>query len=549
MKKIGIIMLCLTGFFSGESCFGQEWMGSQFALDTVVEMKGNYDGYNVNKLVCCICDGVFYFTEMQAFQHSQNGHVATIHALSLKDYAQSELTFSLPQSFPKKYEVENSFWVYDFRIYEDRAVISVQDYILLYRRNGGSMFQFDTMVHRPVSMAVFLKDNKLHYFTEDHDKGYRWNCLDLQTGKDKVLTELKYEAPHIVQANPNRYLFHDENNVYFLSTRYPVLHKYDQDGRRVEDITFSLPGWHPFEDEFIKRSLSYEYGAARIYATMDKVFSYSYPKLVFPIGGSYLMYYTQYDTATGKSAPMYALSEKGDSVKMYGCQDLQNEPYGADRFPFNLLAPLEDKARTSWGDLLVEVTAGISNPWNGLTPAEYKQEKERFFRKNEPVLQVRVMRLKNSAPAEQVFFYDEDDKPHSLNDLNVDKQVLLLHQSLECSACNSHILRIMNTLDTADVRIGIMYAKYYGALSERETRYSTAQYMDKHYNLYYLLPGFGEQYPQFFARNPRSYPLVCLYERGKTPLLFSVNEIFTDNEYTLEFSPAFMEAWRKFLSK
>lgn len=107
----------------------------------------------------------------------------------------------------------------------------------------------------------------------------------------------------------------------------------------------------------------------------------------------------------------------------------------------------------------------------------------------------------------------------------------------------------MNTLDTADVRIGIMYAKYRGALSERETRHDAAQYIDKHYNLYYLLPVLGEQYPRFFARNPRCYPLVCLYERGKAPILFSVNEIFTDNEFTLQFSDEFMEAWRKFLSK
>ena len=130
-----------------------------------------------------------------------------------------------------------------------------------------------------------------------------------------------------------------------INNRYKMMEYYD------------IPDWHPFEEEYIRKSLSVPYGIERIRATMNEIWRYSYPKYDFPIGGGHLLYYTQYDTATRKSHLQYAYLDPSGNTCLFQKKDTCRDVYGGERFPFLLFESDMDKARISWNDLLLEICA------------------------------------------------------------------------------------------------------------------------------------------------------------------------------------------------
>ena len=521
---MGMFGACL---FWTVAAFGQSWTGSLFNLDTSIVLRHTFQGQNPSRLKSCVHDNTFYFIEMDAFQHKESGHNAVLHALSLRDYAQADITLPFPATKDRKEQLASKLWIYDLSFDKDFMVLSAQDHLLLYRRKDDSTFTFEAMHSHPNSKAAYLHNGHLYILEEDHDAGYRW-----------------FRRP----ANPNRYLFHDSTALYFLSTRFPVLHKYSLDGKHLEDINFDLPQWHPFSDDYIQKSLSVPYGVERIYATMGEIFEYSYPKAVFPLGNTYLLYYTQYDTLTGKSRPAFASIGETGRTRLHHAQDTSRAPYSNGRFPFNLFDTQEDKARISWNDLLLEISAEDTSNWHGRTPDEYKHAREAYFKRNDPVFKIRIMRYKNTDPASLPFFVDTDSKPHALDDLPRGKHVLLVNNELECSACVRHLLQLFDDTIANDVHIGILYPYIPGALLEREIQRNTAQHLERPFRLYYLDRKQHASYPSFIQPDSISYPALLFHETGRAPILFSLDDILDDDPYSFSFQDNFLDFWRKFNS-
>lgn len=486
---------------------------------------------------------------MQAFQNKATGFAATIHALSLSDYRQFEITLPLPGATRKKDFFASTCWINDINIYKDKAVLSLQDRIVLYKKEGTDHFVYDTMYEHRQAITTYLYKGELYYLVEDHDKGYEWFHRNSKNGKEEVIGTLAYEAPHLVQANPNRYLFHDENNLFFLSTRYPVLRKYTLDGKWIEDIRFDFPDWHPFEDEYVRKSLDVPYGVDRIYATMQEIFKYSYPKIVYPIGGTYLMYYTQYDSLTQSSTLQFAMIDTNGKTVQYQVNDADTGVFDDQHFPFNLLDYVADKANISWNDLLIEISEESEIPYRGKTPKEYQRAQEEYFKQHDPTLKFRIMRYKNSDRIAQPFFYDTDHHLSSLTNLSQGKTVLLINNELECSACKNHLLTQLSTLNPNTVHIGILYPFIPGALLERNLKKEIGQYLTTPFSLYYLATDRFTSYPRILSTDPISYPAILLYESNKAPLVFSAEQIFSSDVHSYDFTDDFQKIWDDFTSK
>lgn len=538
---ISTTLLVINGLFS----FGQQWIGTQFSWDTSIVVKHSDLDFSVSKLKYCIDEGTFYYADMRAYQNPANNHAATFHALSLYDYAPSEIILEMPFLGRKKENLATTFWIYDFHFTKEYAVVSTQDQILLYHRTGPSQFVFDTIFYHKNTKATYIYQDSLYYLEEDHDLGYKWFRQSLKGGDETLLRELAYEAPHVVQANPNRYLFHNNNFLFFLSTRYPVLHKYSLNGEWLEDISFDLPNWHPFEDEYIQKSLAIPYGVERIYATMAEIFQYSYPKYVFPFGDSYLLYYTQYDTISKKSTLQYAIRDEDGNTTLLQSEDTSTLALSKTHFPFNLFNTLEDKAHISWNNLLLEITADDTTQWIGRKPSEYKQLQEQFYKQNDPLFKIRILRHKNNNPTICPFFIDSDKELHSIEDLN-GKNILLISNQLECSACRNKILQLFNDSVSPMVHIGILHPFIPGALHEHELRKSIMQHLERPFMLFYLASNRFQNYPKEVIPDDITYPAIMLYETGRAPILFSVEQIFSDDVFSLDFKEAFLKTWRHF---
>ena len=546
MRPRIIILLLLVFVITCGNGQGQTWIGNEFCLDTSIILSPSVQGADLSRLRYCVADSTFYYTDSRAFQREETGYDAVIHAMSLVDYAQYDLLLPFPPTSGRKQQMAGTFWIYDLDIEDDRLVLATQNQLIVYRRAGSRQYVFDTLFPHPNSKAAYLHDGALYYLEEDHDKGYKWFRRPITGGGERLVRELAYEAPHVVQANPNRYLFHDKNALYFLSTRFPVLHKYTLDGQWVEDVRFELPQWHPFGEEYIRKSLSIPYGVERIYATRDEIFRHSYPKLDFPLNGTHLLYYTQYDTLTGRSVPAYALRDGDGVTRLYAAKDTSTVPYGTGRFPFNLLHQYEDKAHLSWGELLLEISADDTIDWRGLTPEEYRQKREAYFKRNEPVFKIRIMRHKNTRPTAMTFFLDTDSKSHSLEDLPEGKSILLVTNELECSACARRLLRLLNDSAAQGVHIGILHPYIPGALQEREINESIKLHLERPFRLYYLDRGKYSHYPDEWFGSGVTYPALLLYETGRAPILYSIDDILDDNPFSFELKESFVEEWLQF---
>lgn len=550
--KPHIIIITILAATTHLLCSGQQWVGSRFSYDTAVIIRSTNFDLNTSRLKYCINGGIFYYTDMQAYQGRHDDYSAVINALSLYDYAQSEIKLPFPNIEGKKEKLASSFWINDFNFNNGQVVISTQNQILLYHQTAESAFEYDTLFLHPNVKATYIYEGALYYLEEDHDFGYKWFRQSLSGGDETLIRELRYEAPHVVQANPNRYLFHDENHLFFLSTRYPVLHKYTLDGNWLEDIVFDLPNWHPFEDEYIQKSLAVPYGVERIQATMREIFQYSYPKYVLPFGNAYLLYYTQFDTNNKKSALTFAIFEKEAGTSTLSISDSNHDSYDNTHIPFNLFETYADKARISWNDLLIEITATDTTDWKGLTPDEYKQQQDQFYRHNDPIYKIRLYKYKNNNknnPTNIPFFIDMDQKLHSLDNLPFGKSILLVTNQLECSACRSHLLKLFNDSIRIPLTIGIMYPFIPGALQERELVKSTKLHLERPFRLFYLVRDNKGQYPKEIFPSGITHPAILFHETGKAPILFSLEQIFNDNVYSMDFRPEFLEFWNSFNSK
>ena len=76
---VGVALLSLRGN-------GQEWIGNQFTLDTIVEFQSVHTPQNLNLNLCRMVDRTFYFVEQQGFQRKDNGFQAVVYALSTDRY-------------------------------------------------------------------------------------------------------------------------------------------------------------------------------------------------------------------------------------------------------------------------------------------------------------------------------------------------------------------------------------------------------------------------------------------------------------------------------
>ena len=108
------------------STSGQEWIGKQFTLDTMVNMQCTHHPKNINLLKSRIQDNSFYFVEQQSYQYKDNGYQAIIHKLTLDNYEQTEIMLPLPESLKKPEHNIRNLWINDFCFDGDDLLVTME---------------------------------------------------------------------------------------------------------------------------------------------------------------------------------------------------------------------------------------------------------------------------------------------------------------------------------------------------------------------------------------------------------------------------------------
>lgn len=519
----------------------QSWMGQLFTTDTLIRVENLED---VTHLICNVSNGIFYYVEAKAFKESDQEYAATFFSVDLGRYASSKVVLTIPSRYVNSKVRMGAPWIYDFQFLDNSCVVSIQNKLCLYSWQE-QQYKLDTMYDCENAKMCYLYQGDVYYMEEDHDFGYRW--YRLCRGCRKLVRTLEYEAPHVVQASPNRYLFRDDHYVYFLSNRFPHLYRFTLDGEPVDTITFALPSWHPFEDEYVKTTLQVPYGIDRIKSTMQDIYSYSYPKMVFPVGGDYLLYYTQYDTMTHKSKLQFALRTDGGRMTLYDRKPAAVMTYQDTVPPFTLLERGVNKASLSWNDKLLEIVWADTVSSAGLTDSAYRQERELFYRTSSPALAVKVSTYKKAHDRTASVFYNDHGNLQALSNLPLGKHVILLNEALECSGCRKAILSWLDNLKGEVPSIVIAYSYLPGALTIYEWREDVRKYLKAPFFMLCLDRERCDHYPCCAVQPHQSFPGILLYESGQTPVFIPLEDIFTDDVYTYQFRDSFVDRVMQFL--
>lgn len=547
MMKSRIILL--AGILLSNFCTnGQEWIGHRFTLDTIVRMQYSNAPANLNHIKCDIQDNTFYFIEQQAFQQKENDFYAVIYALRLDDYEQTEILLPLPQNVRNKERYARNLWIYDFCIEDDYLLLTTQEELILYKRIHNQNYQVvSTFRHQNLYMG-YIYQNSIHFFEEDHDKGFKWFQKQFGSDSATLVRELPYEAPHIVQIQPNRYLSHNKKNVLFLSTRYPRLEVYSLEGLHVDDISFDLSPWKAFEEDYIRKSLSVPYGIERIYAVKDDIYDYSYPKVVMPLRGDILLLYAHYDTIIGKSVLQYAIMEDNGQTLRYLRSNHEDSSYVAAQFPFTLFQGGFDKGNAAGNGKIVQLTYQTDVSWKGRTNQEYLAELDKYYSDHSPTLAYQIMDYRPRELWKRPVLYPTASKqPITLNELPKRQSILILHQGLECSGCVKALYQLLDQSLPDSFHIGHVYPYPLKGLAAQEHRSQIRQTLDKPFSFYSnLSPNFSDLTDGDTLTNP-DFPCLLLCQHGHPPILFKVSEIFA-NDNSTEFSESFLKQWRSFIS-
>ena len=364
------------------------------------------------------------------------------------------------------------------------------------------------------------------------------------------MRELPYEAPHIVQIQPNRYISHNQQSVFFLSTRHPRIEVYSLDGRHQKDISLDLSPWKAFEDDYIQKTLSVPYGIERIYTVKDDNNNYSYPKVVMPLRGDFLLLYMQYDTTIGKSVLQYAICEDNGQTVRYLRANHEDSTYVAAQFPFTLFQGGFDIGNAAGEGKIVQLTYKNDVRWEGQTHQKYLTELDNYYAEHSPTLAYQIMEYHPLELWKQPTLYSAaTQKKLSMNELPAQRNILVLHQGLECSGCTKAIYQLMNQTDMSDIHIGHVYPNVLNGLQAYEIGNQLRLSLEKAFSLYY---DTSEHYQGLLSEQPLQdldFPCLILFRKGKTPSLFRLSELFTADYGATVFRETFLQAWHTFLEQ
>ena len=531
------------------SATAQQWVGNLFALDTIVEFQGKHMPKNPNLIKCRMEENTFYFIEQQGFQDKDNHYQAVIHAFSTDDYGQAEIVLPLPDNKRNKELQARNLWIYDFSFDGDYLLLTTQDELILYKRNHSQNYLVESTYPHPNLFMGYLNQGKINFFEEDHDRGFKWFQQDLGSDSAFLVRELSYEAPHITQIQPNRYISHNQQSVFFLSTRNPRMEVYDLDGHLTDTVRFDLPKWKKFEDEYIRKSLSVPYGIERIYATKDDIYSYSYPKVAMPLCEDILLLYMQFDSLSGKSELQYALHKKNGLTTRYLKDNHEDSVYTAARFPFTLFHGSLDKGNATSNDRLVQLTYKTDIPWQGKRHADYLSELNLYFAKKEPALAYKVMLLKpENYQTNDTSLFTEEGKAIPVRSLPAEKSILLLHRDLECSGCVKALYTLMNETGLSGIHVGHVYPHTLSGIQAFEIRQRLRQHLHTPFTLYYETSSLYTKLHPSLSLQEQDFPCLILYQKGNEPQFFRIGDLFSPNSSLAEFKEEFLRAWHSFVA-
>jgi hypothetical protein len=490
----------------------------------------------------------FYFCQRNAFRWQNKDYYCVIHSVNVNSMLQDSVSITYPQLGSSWKREAQGCCIYALSFENDQLLLVCDNQLLLYKRYKGQY----NFVKRLFCMGVcqgYLYQHRIYALVDDKERGlFRWICYEDESDqKGHIVRELVQPVPFLLQFDPKRYMFVNERYLYYLPPGDCTVRKYGLQGELLDSISFEIPGWQSFPEDFLSLFRVLPYGTERIsYALANQYRQYSFVKTMDPINDSLLLMSVNLGNNSMQQQLAILCMRKTASGWQQDFSTLAvtdtSRLYLAGSFPASFHHSADNLLVYPYRNHLLQlVAAPEQETYEGLSVKQYRACKNQWFKDHDPVVKLRVQTVNNAC-----IFQDYDNTRLSLADLKRDKIIFLVNQQPQCSTCQKQLLQFFSSVDTGQVLVSCFFGKVDGYLSRRQQLRQLDEICPRYYQPLYAVE--GENYAVY--TQCKSYPAVFFWQRGFGIVgAYSTEDVFTSDYNHYKFSDAFLHDFQQFITQ
>ena len=471
---LGMVLLWLLSLH----VTAQPHLSEAFVMDAEWQLEKSGEHIEPQGMVGCVCENTLYCCHRHGFHNKEAGYQATVCKIDLSTGAEDSFTVSLPDKKVNS-TIARKYWIRGICMEGNLLMLMVQNAVLVYQKGRGERYEFVRKTAVELPDKLYFDKGRLTIVERIPEEGK----FVVRHQRDRMgvmdsVRAMTLPGPFMVQYEPNGFVKLASGSLYFLASPEFRIEKYTCSGFSEEVIEPKLPEWVAMPEALRKKLSEMPYGSDRAMYTFFHTKEYSFPLEINPLCDSILLLsYHQYDSIKKKEAVQTALiayDRQGEvtHIQTYTHFFPPDSIIGKDDFPL-YYAQRELCLQVVDGDRIIQVVREAPIEWRGKTGRQYADSVDLFFADHAPVVRVRVAKLKTSAveqacPIGDLGLRTYTGEHFTGSEHHDRKEVFVLNNPPQCHNCEESLLAFMNTLDTVDCRLFVVFNNADSYLAKRD---------------------------------------------------------------------------------
>lgn len=531
-------------------------LSEAFVLEEEWELNPDNGVFQPQGMVGCMEGDHLYCCLRRSFQNKETGYQGVVCAIDLATGQTSDFFIPMPEKKTNA-SLARKYWIRSICVKEDKLFLSVQDAILVYQKGKGNRYVFTKRIPCDLPDAVTYDNDHLAVLTRIPEEGRfifrrqkkHENALDSVRG-------LLLPAPFMLQYEPNGFVKQTDHALYFLASPELRIEKYSSEGELLAIIRPQLPSWQSMPNELIQKISDMPYGSDRAMYTFFHTKEYSFPLAVHPLGDTVLLLsYHQYEPFEKKEQILtailhYTKSGEIERAATYTHFFTEDSIIGRDLFPL-YCAQRELCLQVTDGKRLIQIVREAPVEWRGKTGRTYADSVNLYFAKEGPKYRVRVAQLRTDGaericPIRELGLHTYDGKPFTGKEISTSKAIFILNNPPQCHSCEERLLTFINTLDTSNCKVYVVFNNADNYLAKRDQIENTRRFLTTPFTPLFIPTESKDTFLK--AARVSEFPAIMLKDEGLADaILLSGTQIY-GAERSFNLSQTFVRKIKRFLA-
>lgn len=552
MSNLRFFLLCLsalwTAFFVPIQIQAQEHISHSLDLEQEFSLPSELSLHHIGKIIGCMDADRLYFCNAEVVREAKKGYELTLEVVDLESQEVRSVVLQLP---PLKRLFSSRYWIYAINVKGDRVLLTTDSQLFEFVLRSEGRAKLVRTVNFPNADYAFAQNGAVYGVSQVNDYGFVLRSL--RNDKLDSIAEFPLPVPFILQFGPNGFLKQMDTSLFFVAAPHLSMQRFDLQGRKCGEITLNIAQWNEMPADYIESVSGMQYGGDRAMHIYKTSTPYSFPLELFPLNDTtFLLTYHQYNQERNefdvrllwvKTNADWTLSEYKEVVTKFEAEHrIQKE-----EFPFlyvnrSLACMIASHGR------IVQLVKTADSPYVGKTQQEYAAAQEQYFKKNDPILKVRVFRPKNGLPqlkCSDIVLSHYDGSPFAWDSIPTRYSVFCVNNPPQCHACEAELLRNINTLPFEKSSLYIVDGGVDGFLGKKECVSKNKLALKVPFHTLFVPKDEAEQLSHLFPET--NFPLLLLYDKTLSTLtILAGRDLFPDNPLELGLKNEAMELLRRY---